>query len=305
MQPVFGVNPRGYHAVSIGLHAVNSLLLLALAFRITGDRRGAVVAAVLFAVLPSHLEAIGWIAAIGDLMAAGLVMVTVLTALAAADTRPPGRIAWTALSLLVAVAACAAKESALVVAILAPAAAWFFAPKRPGWQWMALHPAVTLGWLAWRTTRAGAPLSFDVVSMIGPYVPLYMGAKKMFLTVLPVLRTVSDRVLTPTSSWTWVLMAAVWAGVAVLAARAAKASDRQQLFGWLWMLTALVPVWWLPYQERFTYLPSVGFVLVAAAALRKLDWQQRPRTVGVLMLLLLVCIVASAASAVSWAAAAS
>ena len=161
--------------------------------------------------------------------------------------------------------------------------------------------AVTLAWLAWRSTRAGAPLSLDILAIVGPHISLYMGAKKLLLTVLPVLRDVADRVLTPTSGWTWLLMTAVWISVVALAARSASASNRTQLFGWLWMLAALVPVWWLPYQGRFTYLPSVGAALIAAGLLRDLDWRGRPAVAAGLAVLFLVCLTASAVSAVSWA----
>jgi tetratricopeptide (TPR) repeat protein len=56
-----GLEPAGYHAGAIALHALATLLLYLLARRILEDRIAAGFAALIFAVHPLHAEAVAWI----------------------------------------------------------------------------------------------------------------------------------------------------------------------------------------------------------------------------------------------------
>ena len=57
---IFGTNPLGYHLVNVLLHLANSLLILALARRITRNARAAFFAALIFATLPTAALAVFW-----------------------------------------------------------------------------------------------------------------------------------------------------------------------------------------------------------------------------------------------------
>jgi hypothetical protein len=67
----------GYHLTSLALHALNALLVFSLARRMMGAWP-ALVAAVLFAVHPSHHEAVYWLSARFDLLAASCFLVGLL-----------------------------------------------------------------------------------------------------------------------------------------------------------------------------------------------------------------------------------
>ena len=67
----------GYHLTSLALHTLNALLVLALARRFMGVWP-ALAAAALFAVHPSHHEAVYWISARFDLLAASCFLVGLL-----------------------------------------------------------------------------------------------------------------------------------------------------------------------------------------------------------------------------------
>ncbi|MBN1676804.1 MAG: hypothetical protein JXR37_37520 [Kiritimatiellae bacterium] len=67
---LFGLNPRGYHLVNLGLHAANALFLfLVLKSMTMAFWRSAFVAA-LFAVHPLNVEPVVWVSARKDLLAA-------------------------------------------------------------------------------------------------------------------------------------------------------------------------------------------------------------------------------------------
>lgn len=65
---LFGLNPRGYHAVNVLLHAVNAALLFALLVSITGRSLPALLVGALFAVHPQHVESVAWIAERRDVL---------------------------------------------------------------------------------------------------------------------------------------------------------------------------------------------------------------------------------------------
>jgi hypothetical protein len=85
----FGLDPRGYHAVSLALHLLNAALLGWLAYRVTSDERRAtsdqtatssavgrwsILAAGVVALHPAPFEAITWISAQSELLAAALLL---------------------------------------------------------------------------------------------------------------------------------------------------------------------------------------------------------------------------------------
>jgi hypothetical protein len=88
----FGIDPRGFHAVSLALHLLNAFLLGWLAYRLTNDqgrttndetryswsfvlgRSSALVAIAIVALHPAPFEAVVWISAQSELLAAALLL---------------------------------------------------------------------------------------------------------------------------------------------------------------------------------------------------------------------------------------
>ena len=77
LAPWFGANPLPWHVVPIALHASNSALAYGLARRLEPDapRVAALAGALLFAVLPCHVEAVAWIMAFPHPLAALFALV--------------------------------------------------------------------------------------------------------------------------------------------------------------------------------------------------------------------------------------
>jgi hypothetical protein len=65
---LFGLNPRGHHAVNLLLHAANSVLLLILFTRMTGALWRSAFVALLFALHPAHVESVAWVAERKDVL---------------------------------------------------------------------------------------------------------------------------------------------------------------------------------------------------------------------------------------------
>ncbi|HKO04448.1 MAG TPA: tetratricopeptide repeat protein [Candidatus Acidoferrales bacterium] len=77
---VFGPHPAGWHAASVLLHALNTLLVYLLALRFLGRGRSAAFAAggsaALFGLHPIQAEAVSWISCFNDLLACLFVLVS-------------------------------------------------------------------------------------------------------------------------------------------------------------------------------------------------------------------------------------
>ncbi|MBW1845253.1 MAG: tetratricopeptide repeat protein, partial [Deltaproteobacteria bacterium] len=58
---LYGLNPGGFHATNLLLHALNSLVLYAFLFSATGSRTRSFIVAALFAVHPLHVESVAWV----------------------------------------------------------------------------------------------------------------------------------------------------------------------------------------------------------------------------------------------------
>ncbi len=98
---LWGMNPAGYHATSIALHALNALLVYALARRLltlavdaraAAIRCGAAAAALFFGVHPLRVESVAWITERRDLVMGCFALLAFLAYLRAVDAGAEGRL---------------------------------------------------------------------------------------------------------------------------------------------------------------------------------------------------------------------
>ena len=73
---LFGLDPRPFHAVSLALHAANSILVWRLLLRLAVP--GALLGAALFAVHPLHVESVAWVIERKDLLSGLLFLAAFL-----------------------------------------------------------------------------------------------------------------------------------------------------------------------------------------------------------------------------------
>jgi hypothetical protein len=110
-----GASPQAFHATSLALHVVNTILVWLIARRLSPGTAAATLAALLFALHASGHEAVIWVSARFDLLATAGALTATLCLLS------DNALAWIAGPVLL-LAAVLAKESAVALPIAA--AAW-------------------------------------------------------------------------------------------------------------------------------------------------------------------------------------
>src|SRR6266446_6676303 len=65
---MYGLQPRGYHLTSLGLHVANSVLLFLILRRMTGATWRSATVAALFGLHPLRVESVAWVAERKDVL---------------------------------------------------------------------------------------------------------------------------------------------------------------------------------------------------------------------------------------------
>ena len=257
---LWGEAAGGYHAVSLGLHAMASVLVYQV-LRPRGERM-ALAAALLFAVHPVHAEAVIPVYGQLDLLAAVLVLAAILGV----------RAGYTIPALAALGAAMLVKESALVgLALL-----WLI--ENPGWRVLGGALGVTVGAVSLRLLVLGGLALPGEATVIGPGASMTLWAKSVIISVghavrlcvWPTGQTVyyghlRDSLMDfPSSELGWLA-----GGVLVAIGLWMTLPRREWLtaFGWLAIcllpIANLVPIGVL-VAERALYLAVAGVVILAA-----------------------------------------
>jgi len=289
----------GYHLVNVVLHALVTLAVFLLARRLLDSLLAATVAASLFAVHPVHTEAVSNVVGRAELLAALLVLVTLLAEMRA--VRPRGAAGrqhwgWHVVALLAFAAGVLAKESALTAIGLVAIVVWWTDPARSlartaravapfvavGIAYLALRIAV-VGTLGLPTTPplidnplahvGAAPRVATAMVVLLDYgallmLPLHLAADYSYNAIPVVTSPLDSRFLLAAL----VAVAALCLGI--VAARRAPVLLLAVLF--VAVPLAVTSNVFFPIgtikAERLLYLPSVGWCLafgwLAAAAAR-------------------------------------
>jgi Flp pilus assembly protein TadD len=75
---LFGLDAGGHHLTSVGLHALNTVLLLILLLKLGWPRWRSAIVAALFALHPMHVESVAWVAERKDVLSAAFWWATLL-----------------------------------------------------------------------------------------------------------------------------------------------------------------------------------------------------------------------------------
>jgi len=303
-----GPRVAGYHWVNFLLHWANAWLVLVILHRLTARPGVALLAAALFAVHPVNVESVTNIIGRADLLAALSILAGGWCYLRAAGVQGLRKLPWLGGVALIACVGVLMKESAVMIGAFVLLYDWLWRwPELPGktWRerlpaaarefglkgWIALVPAVCL--LLWARHRLLYASPVYGQSFVDNPIA-YAGAFPGFMTALKVIgRYLGLLVLPGTLScdysysqiplfgeaahwwedlYAWVSLASmaalVWAAVRV------RRSHVLFTWGTLFFFLLLLPTSNLLVSigsimaERFLYLPSLGFCLVAALALR-------------------------------------
>ncbi len=282
---LFGLNPAWWHASTVAVHLLVMLMVYLLARRVTSDRLTAAMATVIYGLHPTHIETVAWVSGVTEPLLAVFVIGSFLCYARSRDHRPH-QAWWRAASVAAFGLAMLCKETGVMVPVL------LFAYDR-----LILAPHVEERETALSLARRYAP--YAVIGLA------YLAMRHYVLRGLgfPEAKPWLDVVLTlPSFLWFYV-HALVWpvglsvfhdtplvhtpglsnfvlplAGVAAAVAALAWASRRSRAvaFGSWWLAVLMVPPIAGIYafiaedlvHDRYLYLPSVGFAIALAWAIR-------------------------------------
>lgn len=290
---LFGLSPTGFHAVSIGLNAIASVLVLGASSSLLAQGSGsdgrrlalAAAAALLFASHPIHAEAVAWIGGIPDLCCA-LFCLSCFWSYAAASSDRGLSLPYVA-SLGLFLLATLSKEIALVFPLVLLAYDLAFRRARLGilrgaGRYLGFA-SVTLLYLLLRWNALGglAPVRRHPEIVGGDVVlnalPLFAAYLRKLALPLDLSAFYAFQPVTSWGSTAALVSIAVAAGFAIAGLVLCAKGAASAFVAWAMVIVPLLPTLYIPgvgenpFAERYLYLPSVGFVwllVVAASRLR-------------------------------------
>lgn len=276
---LFGMNPAGFHAVNTVIHTLNVLLVYLLGRRLFTAGPAPLAAALLFAVHPINVETVTFISARNNLSALFFSLACFLAFLRGRDS---GGLRWHAFGALFLFLGLMSKETALMVIV--PVCLYTFQPfhgtggrKDALFRWgLVLLPylAVIAVYLLMRSAALEGVLGTGMATAELPQRlarNLYIIPRYLALFLFPAGLTIFHAVPPDWASAPWLIPAwvAIIAALGLILVRGGPAAR----FGLLWLgvnflpVSNIVPIPSYPMAERFMYLPSAGFCLIAGALL--------------------------------------
>ena len=291
---VGGLSPWVWHLSNILLHVVATYLVFLVCQRLLKNETASSIAALLFAVTPIHVDAVGWVSASNEIMFVIFFLGAVLFLIPETTGVPlsRSRVVWS--SVLYA-AALFSKETAIAILPVLIALALFDLEERK-WRWrgtfalqsVAWYLAITLFYLAVRTAVVGrvgvetGKNSWPETIYSSPSVAVFYLGKLVFPVGL------SGCYLTPLISaptvGMWLTLAGILTAVALLAWLAVRYNPTIGLAGALIVLPILPVLAGIRIyprgdmtHDRYLYLPSVGLCILAGLLIKKL-WSSSSST---------------------------
>ena len=275
---LWGLNPTGYHLQSIVLHALNAALAMVVVKRMLGSSALAFLAALLFAVHPSHVEAVAWISIRKDLLSTLFALLTLYFYLRASSA---GSIRWPTYAASVACFALGLLSKVSIVTLpLFLLLLDRFKPegesRNPWIQDLATKIPYTLvgAWLVWWNTlaqaKATAPYAHDAVGYamvkghaVWNYLGLLVGvlrgspdydAPALGKGIVTICLSIAGLVVLPAAAWV-----------------AYRFRNRSAFLGIAWIFITLLPALAFPLvtymADRYLYAPSLGFCWLIACGI--------------------------------------
>jgi Flp pilus assembly protein TadD len=280
---IFGPLAYGFHLASLLLQAAVVAMLYIFGGRLLRERQAAFIAAALFALHPIHTESVAWISAVTDLEMTFFYVLTFWCFLRLGNGSG-GRGYWTQAAMIASfILALLSKEQALTLPLLALIYEQFYRDDRTRTTWLQQTSRYGPLWLL------SAAYIVVRVHLLGTFAHRmgwhHLTWHETFLSAFSLLGQYFFKLLWPAhlSAFyvfhpsTHLLQASVVEGIAALILGALVFAGlwrgaRPASFGILWLLITLTPVlnarWMGSYvlADRYFYLPSVGFCIVAGWA---------------------------------------
>jgi tetratricopeptide (TPR) repeat protein len=289
---VFGLRPWGWHLGSILVHLGAVLSLFWLARRLGLEYWTAALAALVFALHPVHIEPVVWISAASDSMVTLFAVLAFVTFLNGRERSHSHRVSWRVLSLTFFACALLTKEMALTFAVLVGIFAWLRPPTENTAPLRKCRDAIleTLPYAL--VTLAYVVLRKHALTHGGGSFDSARGMMDVFRTLPLVVSTYLEKLVIPVGLTGYyytpyvtseILIQVIVPSILLLAVGMClwlwhrREKDVAVGFAGLWVLVGLAPALYLRnfgngdfVRDRYMYLPSVGFAILLARALRRL-----------------------------------
>lgn len=289
---LFGLRPWGWHLGAILAHVGAVIAVYWLARKLVTDYWTAALTALIFALHPVHIEPVAWISAASDTI---VTLFVALAFVAFLNGRNPGqsaRVAWRMASLGLLACALLTKEMAVAFSALVAIYAWLHpAQEKPSRVQRAVAAAMeavpyVLVTVAYVVLRKHALLqstgqfdpshgAVDVLRTLPLVISFYLKelALPVGLTAMYYTPYVTGKILTQ------VVLPVVGLSVVLIGLwywNRREGNSTVAFASW-WFLVGLAPALYLRnfgngdfVRDRYVYLPSFGFMLLLAMALRRL-----------------------------------
>ncbi len=326
---LFGLRPWGWHLGAVLLHVGAVTAVFWLMRRLGLEYWTAALATMIFALHPIHIEPVTWVSAASDTMVTMFVALAFAAFLRGRDaTRRHRTACWIWLASL-ALLACAllTKEMAVVFPALVGIYAWLHPRQEKASPWPRVIAAVIEATPYVVVTLAYALLrGHALLHSTGQFDPSH-GMLDVARTLPLVLSIYLRQLLLPvgitglyyTPYVTSAFLAQIAFPVLVLTAALVglwywnrREGNSTVAFAGLWLLVGLAPALYLRnflngdfVRDRYMYLPSIGFAILAAMGLRRLPsfkgWNARAVQGCAVIVLCVGYVGASLAQQVYWA----
>jgi tetratricopeptide (TPR) repeat protein len=335
---LFGLRPWGWHLGAVLLHVGAVAAVFWLALRLGLEYWTAALAALIFALHPVHIEPVAWISGASD------TMVTIFVALAFAaflngrdsehnsdrsadrNSDQKKRVAWWITSMALLACALLTKEMAVVFSALVGIYAWLHPTgKKASPAKRVLGATIEAIPYALLTLAYALLRKHALLHATGQFDPSH-GMVDVARTLPLVLSIYLRQLLVPigmtglyyTPYVTSAILTQIVLPAAVLGAALVglwywnrRENNSTIAFAGLWLLVGLTPALYLRnfgngdfVRDRYMYLPSIGFAILAAMGLRRLPSIKRWSTQAVQgCAVILLCsgyVCASIAQQVYW-----
>lgn len=309
---IFGMSPAAHHLTNVFIHAVNGVLLFLLLRRMTGSLYRSAAVAAIYLVHPLRVESVAWLAERKDVLSVLFCLLTILAYARYVDD-PKSRSRYAAVLLLFL---CALMSKPMVIPLPALLLILDFWPLG---RWRQPSPGVSRLAMAWPLVREKLPL-FVLASAVGAVT--LIGQREFIQIVAVTPLSIGDRLLNIPLTYLFYIGKTAWphplglyyayhkipiwegtlcwSAIVGITGLALRAASRAPWFtaGWLWWIVALLPTIWITDRwDRFTYLPSIGLLLLAvwgaAGIFQSRKW---PTAVAAAALAVLLIVFAALAS---------
>ncbi len=285
---LFGMNPRGHHAVNLALHIASALLLFLILFRLTAQIWPAAAVAALFAVHPMHVESVAWVAERKDVLSTFFMMLTLGAYVL--YTEKKSALRYIPLAALFALGLMAKPMLVTLPIVLLLVDFWplgRFSREKAGVLVVEKIPLFVLSIascvMTYTAQHAGGatslmasiPLPYRVANALIAYLT-YIG-KMLWPTRLAMFYP------HPEKSVSFPLAAVCALALIAITFAALKLARRHPYVavGWLWFVGTLVPVIGViqvggqAMADRYSYIPFIGLFLIVAYGAWELVGTQR------------------------------